>query len=175
MPSQVDQLVQRILELKHSVAISPDVTDATVAVDLPKAPSRLEGRGSTDEIPMDMSEEPNAHSTNVRTPNVGRGAVIKQLFAPRGAFAAPQMVCPPPVARKHAKELTALEPSTLPPLLPRTYIRPMTMDYGRLSPLSPAPTTVDSQDTKLQAALDQVTPAQVRLSTFANADHADHP
>ena len=99
--------------------------------------------------------------------------MIKQLFAPRGAFAAPQVVCPPPVARKPAKELTALEPSTLPPLLPRTYIRPMTMDYGRLSPSSPAPTTVDSQDTKLQAALDQVTPAPARLSTFA--DHADQP
>ena len=94
--------------------------------------------------------------------------MVKQLFAPRGAFAAPRMVCPPPVARKHAKELTALEPSTLPPLLPRTYIRPMTMDRGRLSPSSLALTTVDSQDTKIQAALDQVTPAPVRLTVFAD-------
>ena len=44
----------------------------------------------------------------------------------------------------------------------------MTMDYGRLSLSLPAPTAVDSQDTKIQAALDQVTPAPVRLSTFAD-------
>ncbi len=125
---------------------------------------------------MDTSvqgEKPNARSTNIQPPNIGRGAVIKQLFAPRGAFAAPQMVCPPPVARKPTKELTTLEPSTLPPLLPRTYIRPMTMDYGRLSSSSPAPSSVDSQNTRIQAALDQVTPAQARLSTFA--DHTDEP
>ena len=100
----------------------------------------------------DLGEKPKAsHArSNIAQPlNVGRGAVIKQLFAPRGAFVAPQVVCPPPVAKEHAKELTALEPLTLPPLLPRTYIRPMTMDYGRLSPSSPAPTTVDSQDTRI--------------------------
>ncbi len=51
------------------------------------------------------------------------------------------------------------------------YIRPMTIDHGCLSLSSPAPTTVDSQDTKIQAALDQVTPAPARLSTFA--DHTD--
>ncbi len=164
---------QRILELKCSVAASPDVADTNVAMDLPEAALCLEGQGSTNETPMDTSvqgEKPNACLVNVQPPNIGRGTVIKQLFAPCGAFAAPRMVCPPPVARKHAKELTALEPSTLPPLLPRTYIRPMTMDCGRLSPSSPAPTTVDSQHTKLQAALDQVTPAQARLSTFADAD-----
>ena len=72
--------------------------------------------------------------------------MVKQLFAPRGAFAAPAMVCPPPVAREHAKELTTLEPSTLPPLLPQTYIRPMTMESGHFSSPSPA---VDSQDTKI--------------------------
>ncbi len=171
--SQVDLMVQRILELKRFVAASPDVADTNVAADLPEAPLRLEGQGSTNETPMDTSvqgEEPNARLVNVRPPNIGRGTVIKQLFAPRGACTAPSTVCPPPVARKHAKELTALEPSTLPPLLPRMYIRPMTMDCGRLSPPSPAPTSVDSQDTKLQAALDQVTPAQARLSTFADAD-----
>ncbi len=172
-PSQVDQMVQCILELKCSVAASPDVADTNVAADLPEASSCLEGRGSTNETPMDTSvqgEEPNARPVSVQLPNIRRGTVIKQLFAPRGAFVAPPMVCPPPVARKHAKELTALEPSTLPPLLSRMYIRPMTMDYGHLSPSSPAPTTVDSQDTKLQAALDQVTPAPARLSTFADAD-----
>ncbi len=79
------------------------------------------------------------------------------------------MVCPPPAARKNAKELTALEPSALPPLLLRTYIRPMTMESGRLSPSSPA--AMDSQDTKIRAALDQVTPAPARLTVFA--DHAD--
>ncbi len=167
--SQVNQLVQHILKLKRSVAASPDVAQANVAADLPEAPLRQEGQGSTSENPMDTSvqgEEPNARPVNIQSPSVGRGAVIKRLFAPRGACAAPQPVCPPPVARKPAKELTALEPSTLPPLLPRTYIRPMTMDCGRLSSSSPAP--VDSQDTKLQAALDLVTPAQARLSTFAN-------
>ena len=91
--------------------------------------------------------------------------MVKQLFAPHGAFAAPAMVCPPPVARENAKELTALEPSALPPLLPQSYIWPMTMESGRLS--SPLP-AVDSQDTKLQAALDQVTLAPARLTVFAD-------
>ena len=170
--SQVYLMVQHILELKCFVATSPDVADTTVATDLPEAPLRLERQGPT-ETPMDTSvqgEELSTHLVNVRPPNIRRGTVIKQLFAPHGACVAPSMVCPPPVARKHAKELTALEPSTLPPLLPHTYIRPMTMDCGCLSPPSPAPTIVDSQDTKLQAALDQVTPAQARLSTFADAD-----
>ena len=42
VPSQVDQLVQHILELKRSMAVSPGVTDANIAADLPKAPLRLE-------------------------------------------------------------------------------------------------------------------------------------
>ncbi len=41
----------------------------------------------------------------------------------------------------------------------------MTMESGRLSSPSPA---VDSQDTKLQAVLDQVTLAPVRLTVFAD-------
>ncbi len=124
VPSQVNQLVQCILELKRAVAVSPDAVDAKVVADLPEAPSCSEGRGSVNETPMDISnqgEKPNAshvRSDTVRPPNVRRGTVVKQLFAPRGAFAAPQVVCPPPVARQHAKELTALEPSALPPLLP---------------------------------------------------------
>ncbi len=168
--SQVNQLVQRILELKCPAAVSPAVAD--IAADLPGTPLCPEERGSIDKTPMDISnqgEELNASricSNTAQPLNVGRGAMVKQLFAPRGAFVAPQMVCPPPVARKHTKELTALEPSTLPPPLPRTYIRPMTIDYGRLSPSSPA--TVDSQDTKIQTALDQVTSAPARLSAQAD-------
>ncbi len=46
----------------------------------------------------------------------------------------------------------------------------MTMDCGHLSPPTPAPTLVETQDTKLQTALDQVTPAQARLTTFTDAD-----
>ncbi len=170
VPSQVDQLVQRILELKRAVAASPAAVVDTV-VDLPEVPLCLEGQGLTSMTPTDTStlgEKSNASHIRISTTQpliLGRGAMVKQLFAPRGAFAAPAMVCPPPVARESAKELTALEPSTLPPLLPRSYIRPMTMESGRLSPPSPA---VDSQDTKLQAALDQVTPAPARLTVFAD-------
>ena len=43
VPSQVNQLVQRILELKRSVAVSPDAVDANVVADLPEVPLRLEG------------------------------------------------------------------------------------------------------------------------------------
>ncbi len=133
VPSQVNQLVQRILETKCSVAMSPDIvaesSDAVpdavdVVADHPEAPLCPEEQGSNDETPIDTSvqgEKPNAlpaHSNNIQPPNAGRGALVKQLFTPRGAFAAPRMVCPPPVVRKSAKELTALEPLTLPPLLP---------------------------------------------------------
>ncbi len=167
MLSQVNQLVQHILKLKRAMAASPDA-QANVAADLPEVPLRQEGLGSTSpgDTPV-QEEEPNSCPVNVPQPNVGRGAVIKRLFAPCGACAAPQPVCPPPVVRKHARELTAPEPSALPPLLLRNYIRPMTMDCGRLSSPSPAP--VDSQDTKLQAALDLVTSAQARLTHFANS------
>ena len=193
VPSQMNQLVQCILETKRSVvvssdtvavspdtvamspdtvAVSPDAVD--VVVDHLEAPLCLEEQGSNDKTPMDTSvqgEKPNAlpaHSNNAQPPNAGRGALVKQLFAPRGAFAAPRMVCPPPVVRKSAKELTTLEPLTLPPLLPRTHIWPMTIDYGRLSSPSPAPSSMDTQDTRIQAALDQVTSAQSKLSTFAD-------
>ncbi len=63
--SQVDLMVQHILELKRSVAASPDVADTNVAADLPEAPLHLEGQGSTNETPRDTSvqgEEPNACS-----------------------------------------------------------------------------------------------------------------
>ncbi len=172
--SQVDLMVQRIIELKRSVAASPDAVNTPVDADLPLAPSCPEGQVLTHSAPMDTSvqgEEPNIRPVNIRPQILGRGAVIKQLFAPHGAFAAPPPVCPPPVARENAKELTALEPMTLPrPLLPRLYIQPMTMDCSHLSPPMPAPTLVESQDTKLQAALDQVTPAQARLTTFTDTD-----
>ncbi len=169
--SQVNQLVQYILKLKRSVAASPDAP-ANVAADLPEAPLHQEGQGSMSPVDTPVQEEePNNRPVNIQLPNVRRGAVIKRLFAPRGACAAPQPVCSPPVVRKPARELTAPEPSTLPPLLLRNYIWPMTMDCGHLSSPSPAP--VDSQDTKLQAALDLVTPAQARLTNFANnADHS---
>ncbi len=171
-PSQVNQLVQCILETKRSAAVSPDAGD--VVADHPEVPLCPEEQGSNDETPMDTSvwgEKPNALpacSNNAQPPNTGRGTLVKQLLAPRGAFAAPRMVCPPPVVRKSAKELTALEPSTLPPLLQRTHIWPMTIDYGRLSSPSLAPSSVDTQDTRIQAALDQVTSSQARLSTFAD-------
>ncbi len=222
VPSQVNQLVQRILEMKcpvsgpgfqtvspDTVAVSPDtvaVSPDTVAVSpdavamsidavavSPDAAAVVadhldaslcpEEQGSDDVTPMDTSTQGeisnalHASPNNAQPrelppskctplpPNTGRGALIKQLLAPRGAFAAPRMVCPPPVARKSAKELTALEPLTLPPLLPRTHIRPMTIDYGHLSSSSPAPSPVD---TPIQAALNQVTSSQSRLSTFAD-------
>ncbi len=123
-PSQVNQLVQRILNLKRSVAPSPDAVDIDIVADLPEAPLCPEEQGSNDEAPMDTtahgetSTASHACHNNTQPPNAGRGALVKQLFTPRGAFAAPRMMCPPPVARKPAKELTALEPSTLPPLLP---------------------------------------------------------
>ena len=164
-----------------AVAVSPDA--AAVVADHPEALLCPEEQGPNDTTPMDTStqgENPNALHTSPNNgqpreiplskctsllPNVGRGALVKQLFAPHGAFAAPRMVCPPPVVRKSAKELTALEPLTLPPLLPRTHIRPMTIDYGCLSSPSPAPSPVD---TPIQAALNQVTSSQSKLSTFAD-------
>ena len=42
VPSQVDQLVWRILELKRSVATSPDAVGANVVADLLEAPLCLE-------------------------------------------------------------------------------------------------------------------------------------
>ncbi len=170
MPSQMDRLVQHILELKCAVAASPAAVGDTVA-DPPEALLCPGGRGPTTETLLNSSnqgEKSTASNTRISTtrpPILGRGAMVKQLFAPHGAFAAPAMVCPPPVARESAKELTALEPSTLPPLLPRSYIQPMTMESGHLSPPSLA---VDSQDTKLQAVLDQVTPAPAQLTVFAD-------
>ncbi len=114
--------------------MSPDAV--AVATDHPDTSLCPGEQGLNDVTPMDTStqgEAPNAlHSSpdSVQPkellplkyiplpPNAGRGTLIKQLFAPHGAFAAPRMVCPPPVTRKSAKELTALEPLTLPPLLP---------------------------------------------------------
>ncbi len=210
VPSQVNQLVQCILETKRpvsgpgfqtvspdavamspdavavspdAVAVSPDtvaVSPDTVAVaaDHPDVLLCPEEQGLNDVTPMDTSaqeEIPNALHANPNNtqprelpplpPNAGKGTLIKQLFAPRGAFAAPRVVCPSPVVRKSAKELTTLEPVTLPPLLPRMHIRLMTIDYGRLSSPSPAPSPVD---TPIQAALNQVTSSQPRLSTFAD-------
>ena len=180
VPSQVDRLVRQILEVKRLaaetglLAASPDI--ATVAADKPR------DKGLNDVMPMDTSvqgESPSALSgspcsappeellppTPLPPSNAGRGVLVKQLFAPPGAFAAPRMVRPPSVVRKPAKELTALEPSTLPPLLPRMHIRPMTIDYGHLSASSLAPPPAD---THIQAALSQVTSPQSGLFNPAN-------
>ena len=159
-----------------AVAMSPDavaVSSDTVAIVVDQSAKQ----SLNDVTPMDTStqgETPNAlqaipnNEQCISLPhNTGRGTLIKQLFAPRGACAAPRVVCPPLVVRKSAKELTALEPCTLPPLLPRTHIRPMTIDYGHVSSPSLAPSSVDTPDTPIQAALNQVTSSQSRLSTFA--------
>ncbi len=187
VPSQVDQLVQRILETKRPVSGSGDqavsLDAVAVVTDHPNASLCPEEQGLNDMTPMDTSiqgEAPNALHTSPNNaqpkelpplkytplpPNAGRGTLIKQLFAPRGAFAAPRMVCPPPVTKKSAKELTALEPLTLPPLLPRTHIRPMTIEYCHLSSPLLVPPPVD---TPIQAALNQVTFTQSQLSIFAD-------
>ncbi len=185
VPSQVDQLVQCILETRRPIsgaqAVSPDVV--AVVPDHPETSLCPDEQGVDDVTPMDTSVQGEAPSAlrispnNVQPnklpplkytllpPNAGRGTLIKQLFAPHGAFAAPRMVCPLPVTKKSAKELTALEPLTLPPLLPQTHIRPMTIDYGRLSSPSLVPLPVD---TPIQAALNQVTLSQSKLSIFAD-------
>ncbi len=185
VPSQVDQLVQRILETRRPVSgaqtVSPDIV--AVVPDHPETSLCPDEQGVDDVTPMDTSVQEEAlnalrispHNVQLKElpplkytplpPNAGRGTLIKQLFAPHGAFAAPRMVCPPPVTKKSAKELTALEPLTLPLLLPRTHIRPMTIDYGRLSLPSPVPSPVD---TPIQAALNQVTSSQSKLSIFAD-------
>ncbi len=164
-----------------TVAVSPDAVavssdTAAVVVGYP------EEQGSNDVTPMDTSTQgetlnaldalPNNEQRTSLPRNTGRGALIKQLFTPHGALAAPRVVCPPLVVRKSAKELTALEPFTLPPLLPRTHIWPMTIDYGCLSSTLLAPSPVDTPDTPIQAALNQVTSPQSKLSTFA-ADQPD--
>ncbi len=184
VPSQVDQLVQHILETRRPVsgsgnqAVTPDI--AAVVPDHPETPPCLDEQGVNDVTPMDTSiqgealnalcispnsVQPKELKYTPLPPNAGRGTLIKQLFAPRGAFAAPRMVCPLLVTKKSAKELTGLEPLTLPPLLPRTHIRPMTIDYGCLSSPSPVPSPVD---TPIQAALDRVTSSQSKLSIFAD-------
>ncbi len=177
--SRVNQLVQRILETRCSVsddqAVSPDMV--VVVPDCPVTSPCPDKQDADDVTPMDTSvqgEPPSVLPTappnqlpplkyTLLPPNAGRGTLIKQLFAPRGAFTAPRMVRPPPVTKKPARELIAPEPLTLPPLLPRTHIRPMTIDYGHLSSPSPAP--LSSVDTPIQAALDQVTSSQAKLST----------
>ncbi len=173
VPSQVSMLVQKILEVRRLAvetgilpAASPDVP--VVAADTQK------DKGANDETPMDTSvqeESPRALSDDSHSAppkesappapllpsNLGRGILIKQLFAPGGAFAAPRMVRPLPVARKPAKELTALEPSPLPPLLLWTHVRPMTIEYGHKTVSMPAPPPVGN---RIKAALDQVTSPQ---------------
>ncbi len=179
VPSQVSQLVRHILEarrLADAVAVSPDavaVSSDTVAVVVDQSAKQSLNdvtpmvTSTQGETPNALQAIPNNEQCTSLPRNTGRGALIKQLFAPCGACAAPRVVCPPPVVRKSAKELTAFEPCTLPTLLPRTHIRPMTIDYGHLSSSSLAPSPVDTPDTPIQAALNRVTSSQSRLSTFA--------
>ena len=184
IPSQVDQMVQCILSTKCPIPgpstrdMSPDIVIA--AVSHPEAPLCPEKQGLDDATPVGISTQgdspsalKNSSPDNVQPmelsplkhiplpPNAGRGTLIKQLFAPRRAFAAPRMVCPPSVPREPAEVCTASGPLTLPPLLPRSYIRPMTMDFGQLS--SPSPV-----NTPIQAALDRVTSPQPRPSVFVD-------
>ncbi len=183
-PSRVDQMVQRILGTKHPISgasthdASPDIVAA--AVNHLKAPLCPEDQGLDDTNPVDTSIQGDSPSAlkdsspnNVQPmepsplkyvqlpPKAGRGTLIKQLFAPHGAFAAPRMVCPPPVPRESTKACTAPGPLPLLPLLPRSYIRPMTMDLGHLPSSSPVRTPI-------QAALDWVTSPQPRPSVFAD-------
>ncbi len=183
IPSQVDQMVQHILGTMHPTPgpstqdTSPDVVDVAVSPsDALLCPKK---QGSNDVTPMDMSTQgysPNALDSSPDNgqsvelpplkyiplpPNAGRGTLIKQLFVPRRAFAASRMVCPPLVSRESVEACTVSRPLTLPLLLPRLYIRPMTIELGHL----PSPSPVN---TPVQAALDQVTSPRLRPSVFTD-------
>ncbi len=183
-PSRVDQMVQRILSMKRPISgastrdSSPDAV--ATAVSYLEAPLCPEDQGLDDANPVDtpiQGDSPsalrNSSPNNMQPmepaplkyiqlpPNAGRGTLIKQLFAPHRAFAAPRMVCPPPVPRESTKACTTPGPLSLLPLLRQSYIWPMTMDLGHL----PSPLPVN---TPIQAALDQVTSPQPRLSVFAD-------
>ncbi len=182
IPSQVDQMVQCILSTKCPTpgpSTQDTSSDVVAAVSRPDAPLCLEKQGLDDATPMDMSTQGdslsalNSSPDNIQPvelpplkyiplpPNAGRGTLIKQLFAPCRAFAAPRMVCPPPVSREPAEACAISRPLTLPPLLPRSHIRPMTMELAHL----PSSSLVN---TPIQAALDQVTSPQPRPFVFAD-------
>ena len=120
---------------------SPDTVAATVS--FPEAPQCSSDQGLDDlpsalktSSPSDVKPmEPSPLKHTQLPPNAGQGTLIKQLFAPHGAFAAPRMVCPPPASMESTKAYTAPGPLLLPSLLPRSYIRPMTMDLGCVSSL----------------------------------------
>ncbi len=181
--SQVDQMVQRILLTKCQTSevsagsVSPDA--AATAVSSLEAPKCLPDQGLDDASPLDapaQRDSPNTLSTsscsNVKLmepsplvytqlpPNAGRGTLIKHLFAPHGAFAAPRMVCSPLAPKESMMACNTPGSLPLPSLLPQMYIRPMTMDLGRPSSSSPV-------NTPIQAALDQVTSPQQKPSIFA--------
>ncbi len=138
-------MVQRILGTKRPISgasthdASPDV--AAAAANHPKALLCPEDQGLDDVNPVDtliqgdlpsalkdsspnnvLPMEPPPLKYVQLPPRAGRGTLIKQLFAPHGAFAAPRMVCPPPAPRESTKACTT--PGPLPPLLPWLYIRP---------------------------------------------------
>ncbi len=136
-------MVQRILGTKRLACgtsirdTSPDAVAAAAAVNHLEALLYLEKQGLDDATPVDtliQGDSPsalkNSSPNHVQPmellplkyiqlpPNAGRGTLIKQLFAPHGAFAAPRMVCPPPVPRESTKACTASGPLSLPLLLP---------------------------------------------------------
>ncbi len=132
--SRVDQMVQCILLVKHQTSKasagseSPDT--ATTAVSSPEAPQCPPAQGSDD---VSLMDSPNALSSSSRdnrklmepsplkyTPLpscAGQGTLIQQLFAPRGAFVAPPMVCPPPMPKESTMACVAPGPTPLPSLL----------------------------------------------------------
>ncbi len=171
--SLVDRMVEHILQEKHQVsevsAKSETPDKVATAVSPTGVPQYSLAQDHDDVSPMDTSAQ--GDSPNVLDPsgcddneppkllplryiplplNVGHGTLIKQLFAPHGAFAAPSTVCPSPASTKPLAACSAPGLSSLPPLLSQNYVRPMTIK-PYLSCSLPTPTT------PVQAALDRVT------------------
>ena len=173
--SLVDRMVEHILQKKPQVSeanMRSETTDEVVtAVSPTGVPPYSPVQDHDDVSSMDTSAQegspnvldpsgcdgPPAELPPLKyiplPPNAGRGTLIKQLFAPRGAFAAPLMVCPSPTQAQPSAVRTTPGLPSLPPLLSPTYIRPMTIE-PHLS-CSPPPLA-----TPIQAALDQVTSPQ---------------
>ncbi len=173
--SLVDRMVEHILQRKPQVSETnirsktPDKVATTMSPTGVPLYSPVQDHDnlspmdtSTQEVPpnvLDPSgcDDPSAELPPLKyiplPPNAGRGTLIKQLFAPRGAFAAPSMVCPSPMQAPPSAVGTTSGLSSLPPLLSPTYIRPMTIEPR--SSRSPPPLAMP-----IQAALDQVTSPQ---------------
>ncbi len=176
-PSQVNQMVQCILLTKRQTSeVSAGSVSPGTAVSPLEAPKCLPGKGpddvslldtpaqkdslnalSTSSLGSERLKEPSPLVYTQLPPNAGRGTLIKCLFAPNGAFAAPRMVCPPQAPKMSVMACNAPGPLPVPSLLPRMYIRPMTMDIDR--PSSPSPV-----NTPIQAALNRVTSPKCKSS-----------